>query len=1000
MHSIKVSIRLVALFAVALVAVLAFASLSPGTRDKASATIHPQNFTFVFNGNVKADKLDVGFKKNPDFPQAVLGATKALVANPPACPVPVVGAGVPPSINSEVDDITIPAGHVIVDWGEKCVQPNDVVKMAMNDFNDKDQLFVKSVIWSSNGVALPIDVVPPSVVCTDFWLGTKDLANPDDLRVAVSMSRIEPSQNTPGKDNYDVITALYIGPDQKPLDEGGPGADLVPDVPPTLELCQKDYADGLAGPEANQMHPFQLYEARSNNRPSTQAGFPAVLTKDGTESHLIWSACGFSEGEKQWFRIDTDLNITAGTAPGDKSTPPAGPGGEIVATLHLGTDEPTDTKDSDGDGKPDVAINPAECATNAGTVSFPSQGDTIFRNVTTDFPNEAKNAGIATDPDGPTKPTKTQSQLPDSADGLADDWDGDGCTDWDELDKDFVNGRDPFNPNDCNIDDFTGSYSAIATVQAATDGTAGSYFHAIIAIQHDTGDNTLTGALQVYIDSQLLSNAGPKNPVPTKQDGNPGAPPPPPYTVSAPTTVTGSFDKVNQLLIFDFCVRDIGGLFAPNVISHAEVDVHTLKGTVSVAGNQTQAACDSLTANAATGQIVLPPTELVLVRQGLNQNYDKDKCTDMEELLGTGPATCGDDPYNPHDSDENHGSVGNLLVTVFDCGTGTLPNCGFEQGTDSVGGADWDKGLGEIIPGIYYHCITDMQHDKDTDELQLKAFCYIDSQTPGICQINVEAYPGVCGDGIAGAGPPWPASKNPSPYEEAWADVDTNQTKLTGTYDPVAHELNIAGCFADKDGFGAQGNVYVDATIDSATGQGQVQLTILIGDTAECIANTFADGVPFPIAKIEYVEQANKAGKGAGYDTDRDGCSDKEELTDNQVFGGLRDPYKYWDFYDPDQNRQIALGDFLAVLSRFGASDLNNTTFINRHTDPLSDPPAPPAYHPRFDRGGQQAGTAGMGWNETPPDGALALGDFLSLLRQFGHTCVPGPNDPAYPYAP
>ena len=364
--------------------------------------------------------------------------------------------------------------------------------------------------------------------------------------------------------------------------------------------------------------------------------------------------------------------------------------------------------------------------------------------------------------------------------------------------------------------------------------------------------------------------------------------------------------------------------------------------------------------------------DLVLVRQGLNANHDKDKCTDVEELLQSGPATCGDDPYNPHDSDENFNSVGNLLVTVC--------------APTGVCGADWDKGLGEIIPGAYFNCITDLQHNKTDNTLQAKVFCYTDSTTT---QINPEAYPGVFGDGIAGAGPPFPST--PATPGGVWGDVADNQTKLTGTYDPVLHELKISGCFEDKDTQSALGHVFADATIDSGTGQGTVQITILL-DTAECLAGPpFTTGVPFPTSIIEIVEQANKGGNGAGYDTDRDGCSDKEELTDNQILGGLRDPYKYWDFYDVDQNRQIALGDFLGVLARFGSAG-------NAFVDPLTTPPAAPAYHTRFDRGGQQPGTPENGWNELPPNGQIALGDFLSLLRQFGHTCIPGPNDPKYPY--
>ncbi len=961
-------------------------------------------------------------------------------------------------------------------------------------------------------------VIQAGISCNDVWLDRPPVItlgqphDPDDVLIGKSMTRIEPSQ-TGGPKDFDLTTVSYLGPDLKanaePEDAPFPDpaiGDLVADKPPTLLPCQDKVTNGEAGPEANQMNPNTPFNMISNHRPSTVG----TLVADGPDWNLVSISCAFSEANKQWVRTETTTRIV-NVGPGAKNFG--------IGTLYLGTKPPATGLDVDGDTKIDVAVDAADAATCTNltigigpgfTFPFPFVLESHARTATTDHPEQAKNAGIAIDPDGAVvdgcaahvivtnEKEKDEAECQDGSAGgeapnfVADDWDGDGCPDWDELDKDFINGRDPFNPNDCGVN-FTGAYSALVTVTAAQDGTPGSYFHAIVALVHQKADgfvktkytlldpiligaldpvivdvavdpkgtpnknfvagdfirfqgqdevfvvnavqkgdpvpagvhrltlkreqkgtvaeahsadkvvelqvaaNTLNGALQVYIDSPALGGLGPKDPIPTSNDGNPGAPPPPPYTEMAPSELNGVYDKVNQKLIFDLCVANIGGLLRPNAIAHVEVDAHSLKGTVEIWGNQTQAACEAKTGNSTGPVFHVVSAPVQLAQQGINQNSDKDKCTDMEELLRTGPATCGDDPYNPHDSDENFNSVGNLLVTVLD--------------QFGAGGADWDKGAGTIIPGIYYHCITDTQHNKTDNTLLVKAYCYIDSTTPGICQINVEAYPGVCGDGIAGAGPPWPASKNPLPYQEAWGDIEDNTPTLTGIYDKADGHLHIEGCFADKDGFGAQGNVYASTTVNAGTGQGTVDLTILILDTADCQNGPpFSSGAPFPTAKLETVEQANKGGQGAGYDTDRDGCSDKEELNDQPVgvnqdppqkFGGLRDPYKYWDFYDPDQNRQVALGDFLAVLSRFSASDLNNTTTINRYTDPLSVAPPPPAYHPRFDRGGsQQAGTVGLGWNDTPPDGTLALGDFLSLLRSFGHTCIPGPNDLKYPYAP
>ena len=61
-------------------------------------------------------------------------------------------------------------------------------------------------------------------------------------------------------------------------------------------------------------------------------------------------------------------------------------------------------------------------------------------------------------------------------------------------------------------------------------------------------------------------------------------------------------------------------------------------------------------------------------------------------------------------------------------------------------------------------------------------------------------------------------------------------------------------------------------------------------------------------------------------------------------------------------------------------------------------PPAP-AYHPRFDRGGNPQTGANL-WNAKPPDGLIALGDVSSLLRQWGHVCSQSPTEPIYPDPP
>ena len=133
---------------------------------------------------------------------------------------------------------------------------------------------------------------------------------------------------------------------------------------------------------------------------------------------------------------------------------------------------------------------------------------------------------------------------------------------------------------------------------------------------------------------------------------------------------------------------------------------------------------------------------------------------------------------------------------------------------------------------------------------------------------------------------------------------------------------------------------------------------------------------------------------GADPDDDNDGCTDVAELQTtlgSEVTGGRRDPFDFWDFFDPNRDRAVSLLDFLAVLARFNSAG-------DASVDPLSPVPPAPAYHPRFDRTG--ASPEENPWQAGPPDGSISLTDFLALLAQFGHACAaPEPTPTALPSA-
>jgi hypothetical protein len=122
-------------------------------------------------------------------------------------------------------------------------------------------------------------------------------------------------------------------------------------------------------------------------------------------------------------------------------------------------------------------------------------------------------------------------------------------------------------------------------------------------------------------------------------------------------------------------------------------------------------------------------------------------------------------------------------------------------------------------------------------------------------------------------------------------------------------------------------------------------------------------------------------------DDDNDGCTDLAEQNTtpgSQTSGGLRNYHNFWDFYDTPtgmsyiRDKAVASTDFFALLQRFGATGSSSI-------DPLSTPPAPPAYHTAYDRGASGGPNA---WDLTAANGSIASTDFFAMLVQFGHTCA------------
>jgi hypothetical protein len=314
------------------------------------------------------------------------------------------------------------------------------------------------------------------VSCTDTYLGS--------IRTGTTMSRVEPSQTSPG--DWDVTTVSYLG-------YAGPGGLVPLDGPgPT---CASTTPAASGAPEANRFGGAGMvpYANQYGARPTavgtyTQCigGLPAPRCSGQPDGSgvLEFSSCAYAENQGAWVRIDSYTNIVK-TGKGTMNT-----GG---GTLYLGAGAPTTLGvDLNGDGVFDAVSDGTACG--ATGTAFPFTSQTFSRNPRTDHTSLSKNGSITEDTDGPHPKVKFTENTNDTSDGVADDWDGDGCPDWDELDKGWmtsavpleyppvynwstnpVNGTDPFNPYDCDLN-YTATISLTTTIAHNTgQATSGNY---------------------------------------------------------------------------------------------------------------------------------------------------------------------------------------------------------------------------------------------------------------------------------------------------------------------------------------------------------------------------------------------------------------------------------------------------------------------------------------------------------------------------------------------
>jgi hypothetical protein len=486
-------------------------------------------------------------------------------------------------------------------------------------------------------------------------------------------------------------------------------------------------------------------------------------------------------------------------------------------------------------------------------------------------------------------------------------------------------------------------------------------FHCI-AYQSQGADDSIKTAIQCYTNSPGLgdpNNAIPELPGegPTGDAGALGPPPPPPYTAAAPLKQYGAWTPGNDTILLNGCFDNLGGALAPNVISVATIP-HALEqnnagpvsyGSVGVYAGQTNANCDSKPPEPEGDPLMVVGLEMTELAPAADS--DSDGCTDMEELAKPGIKGCGDDPYNPLDSDPTDVSGSYSMSAI-------ALRADIEPG-----------GFGStIIPGFFYECLADVQQvgdGKADDSVTARVLCYIDS--PAI-PVNPEAGAGT-GDGLSGAAPP-----------EPFADVPVAHVVLSGQINNPENTIELEGCFDNEDLASPLGNVYVRTHgLSDTTGQGTVELWALTnpGQPTCLDGSTYVDGTG-TVIDLELVRQAYKGTPER--DTDGDGCPNKAELSDTQAAGGLRDPSNHWDYFNPTHDGLNRVDDILKVVNAY-----------------FCDNGSCPEYSAETDRTALVGSNA---WDFAKPNGQQRVDDILAAVKSYFHDCSGGTqvdDDTLYP---
>ena len=505
----------------------------------------------------------------------------------------------------------------------------------------------------------------------------------------------------------------------------------------------------------------------------------------------------------------------------------------------------------------------------------------------------------------------------------------------------------------------TGNFSGIADILVHLDDKNLQAFYCKARTDHDPLTNDVKTAVTCFSDTP--GQAAPGNKVPTNPDIDLlGPPPPPPYGNGAPQKGEGSYNPGTDTLTTTTCFESLGGTLGPNVIStvvipNAKASLPNQSGTVDIYFGQGIEACKELTPVGDPTQSLplnidtydTPPYDNIT-----SVDSDGDGCPDAFELdKNRSKKDCGKDPWNPHDSDLNFSGTFTITVEVIRADT-CDGSGGPVAGPPPIGCTG--AAQGDILSGSYFNCQAVLDHNKGTNQITGKAFCYTDN---AVTTVNLEvsgaivcapfpsANPDDCGDGLPGSPPPGPFGDN---------DGVTTPGVITGFYDKEANEIELDACFEGIANPAIGPFAYAQIEVNAHTMLGTVDIWLR---QQSCVKPTSEPGSK--AVGVALGEQDDD------YDVDQDGCTTAEELGTNQFKGGQRDPYNKYDHMDINKDGFINVpDDILGTAALFGPSTKGAQGNVG----------------PRL------AGS--VPWAHGNGDIAINIpDDILGTAAQFGHNC-------------